>query len=129
MNTLLLHKNSRLSINIISVFLVLALLRLLPFNFYTSMIVGHEVIIDNREGNAINFLLESLRIVCRQKRQQENCLHRTSNNAGDLTKSYSGTAANWARSPGPPPLFITLLGRYSSSTSILLLLHRGANLF
>tara|TARA_B100000497_G_C7692385_1_gene421430 strand:- start:2064 stop:3302 length:1239 start_codon:yes stop_codon:yes gene_type:complete len=56
MNTLLLHKNPKLSINIISGFLVLALLRLLPFNFYASMIVGHEVIIDNREGNAINFV-------------------------------------------------------------------------
>ena len=42
--------------NVVVLFLVLALLRLLPFNFYASMLVGHEVVIDNREGNAINFI-------------------------------------------------------------------------
>jgi hypothetical protein len=45
-----------LTYNLIAIFLAIAILRLLPFNFYLSILVGHDVVIDNKEGNAINFL-------------------------------------------------------------------------
>jgi len=36
----------------------------------------------------------------------ESCFHRTSNHAGDSTKSYSSDTTHWAKNPGPQPLFI-----------------------
>lgn len=56
MNKVLSYKHHSITLNIVLVFLVLALLRLLPFNFYASTLIGHDVIIDNKEGNAINFI-------------------------------------------------------------------------
>ena len=75
------------------------------------------------EEDAINFLPESLRVLLKgllgvKKCRHENCLHRTSNHAGDQTKSYSGATADWARSPDPPPLCITLPWRYASHIHI-----------
>ena len=45
----------------------------------------------------------------------ESCYHRTSNHAGDSTKSYSSDTTHWARNPGPQPLFIH---SFLSSSSI-----------
>lgn len=51
------HLNKKaITINVVVLFLILGLLRLLPFNFYASILVGHDVVIDNKEGNAINFI-------------------------------------------------------------------------
>ena len=48
--------NSSQTINIVGAFLILGLLRLLPFNFFASIALGHDIVVNNREGNAINFI-------------------------------------------------------------------------